>query len=139
MIQDFQYSDISLGDDFLMSHQLKVQGASLVMIPDVAITHLNRTGFKTVFDYQVKIGTAASQYRAVTDRPLMDRLARFPFLALLAPLVIMPWVGSHVWSKLGFKEFLKYLVYSPVCLVMSSAWTAGFVKGLRQHPPSGSQ
>jgi glycosyltransferase involved in cell wall biosynthesis len=139
VIQDFQYSDISLGDDFLMSHQLKVQGASLVMIPYVAITHLNRTGFKTVFDYQVKIGTAASQYRAVTDRPLMDRLARFPFLALLAPLVIMPWVGSHVWSKLGFKEFLKYLLYSPVCLVMSSAWTAGFVRGLRRHQPSGSQ
>ena len=61
-----------------MSYQLKSQGASLVMIPSVAITHLNRTGFKTVFDYQKKIGAAASQYRAVTDRQLMDRLARFP-------------------------------------------------------------
>lgn len=139
VVQGFQYSDISLGDDFLMSYELKSKGASLVMIPDVAITHLNRTGFKTVFDYQVKIGIAASQYRAVTDRSLMDRLARFPFLVLLAPLVIMPWVGSHVLSKLGFKEFLKYLLYSPVCLVMSSAWTAGFVRGLRQYPSTGSK
>ena len=139
VIEGFEYSDISLGDDFLMSYQLKSQGASLVMIPSVAITHLNRTGFKTVFDYQKKIGAAASQYRAVTDRPLMDRLARFPFLALLAPLVIIPWVGSHVLFKLGLKEFLKYILYSPVCLVMSAAWTSGFVKGLRQNPSTGSK
>lgn len=138
VIQDFRYSDVSLGDDFLMSYQLKSQGAGLVMIPDVAITHLNRTGFKIVFDYQVKIGSAASQYRAVTNRPLMTWLGRFPFLALPAPLVIVPWVGSHVLFKLSFKEFLKYLLYSPVCLVMSSAWTAGFVKGLRHNPPTGS-
>ncbi len=139
VIQDFEYSDISLGDDFLMSHQLKIQGARLVMIPDVAITHLNRTGFRRVFDYQVKIGAAASQYRAVTDRPLIARLERVPYLALLAPLVILPWVGAHVLVKLGFKEFLKYLVYSPVCLVMSMAWTSGFVKGLRRNPSSGVQ
>jgi len=139
VIKDFEYSDISLGDDFLMSFQLKKQGAKMVMIPEVAINHLNRTGFKTVFDYQVKIGTAASQYRAVTNRPLIARLARFPYLALLAPLVIVPWVGSHVLTKLGFTEFLRYVLYSPVCLVMSSAWTAGFIKGLRQKPASGPE
>ena len=53
--------------------------------------------------------------------------------------VIVPWVGSHVLFKLGFKEFLKYLLYSPVCLVMSSAWTAGFVKGLRHNASTGSE
>ena len=133
LLQGFQYSDVSLGDDFLMSHRLKSQGANLMMVSSVAVSHMNRTGFKLVFDYQRKIGMAASQYRSVSNPLLISRLSRVPFVALPAPLVIVPWVGSHVLFKLGFRKFIQYLLYSPVTLVMSAAWTAGFIKGLRQH------
>jgi cellulose synthase/poly-beta-1,6-N-acetylglucosamine synthase-like glycosyltransferase len=133
VLKGFQYSDVSLGDDFLMSHRLKSQGANLMMVSSVAVSHLNRTGFKRVFDYQRKIGVAASQYRSVSNPLLISRLSRVPFVALPAPLVILPWVGSNVLFKLGFRKFVQYLLYSPVTLVMSCAWTAGFIKGLRQH------
>lgn len=133
VLQGFQYSDVSLGDDFLMSYRLKSQGAHLMMVSSVAVSHLNRTGFKLVFDYQRKIGMAATQYRAISNPSFISGLSRVPFVALLAPVVIVPWVGSHVLFKLGFAKFLQYLLYSPVSVVMSCAWTAGFIKGLRQY------
>ncbi|MDH3903962.1 MAG: glycosyltransferase [Xanthomonadales bacterium] len=133
VLQDFQYSDVSLGDDFLMSHRLKSQGAHLMMVSSVAVSHLNRTGFKLVFDYQRKIGMAATQYRAVSNPLLISRLSRVSFVTLAAPLVIVPWVGSHILFKLGFRKFIQYLLYSPVSFVMSCAWTAGFIKDLRQY------
>lgn len=128
------FADASLGDDFLMSHRLRTEGARLMMLPAVSIRHLNRTGFATVWSYQRKLGSAAARYRRRTTQPLMRWLERFPVASLASPLLILPWVGSHVLWKSGPGAFLRYLILAPTCVAMSLAWTAGFYRGLRDAP-----
>lgn len=132
ILESFEYVDSNLGDDFLMSYHLRQEGKKVLFLPNVAICHLNKTGFKRVWNYQKLIGNAAARYRKITSRQIMSIFITFPLLSFLTPFVIIPWITFYVSEKQGIVKLIKFILLTPVTFVMALSWAIGFYEHITQ-------
>jgi cellulose synthase/poly-beta-1,6-N-acetylglucosamine synthase-like glycosyltransferase len=130
VLSGVEYVEHSTGEDMLLSSRLARDGRKLLFLPRAAVKHLNRTGFRRVLGYQVKLGRGAFLYRSA-DSPDQVRLLRsLPLLTFLMPLGMLPWIGFSLLRR-QLADFLRFLVVAPICLVANTGWAFGFFQALR--------
>jgi hypothetical protein len=118
----------------LVSSRLARQGKKLLFLPRASVMHRNRTGFRSVFRYQYKLGQGAFLYRSF-DTPKKVRLLQMaPPLVFLMPFAIMLWIGGTLLHRRRIGDFLRFALVLPVCFMANFAWARGFYQALRQAP-----
>ena len=131
VFQDGRYSDDSLGEDMVFSWRTSSKG-SLMFVPRAEIRHLNRIGSRHFWKYQRKIGRASVTYRSLVS-PGAIRIFHFaPIASLLLPFVIIPWIAGFTLVRARFRDFLSFLLLSPLCLAGNLVWAWGFCEALQQ-------
>jgi cellulose synthase/poly-beta-1,6-N-acetylglucosamine synthase-like glycosyltransferase len=127
-----EYVDRSAGEDMLQSWCLSRRGVKLLFLPRASITHRNRTGFRTIFSYQRKLGQAAFLYRSIASPAALRLFQAAPPLVFLLPLAVMPWIGATILRRRKIADFLRFTAILPVCWVANTVWAWGFYESLRQ-------
>jgi GT2 family glycosyltransferase len=119
------FPDQTIGEDVLLSHALRRNGFAVVYDPQVEVRHQNRQGWKEFFDYNHKMGRSAASYHHVLKRWWIAPFLRFPVLAFLAPLVILPSIALEL-ARSRWSYFLRFLLLSPMCLLGNLVWAGAF-------------
>jgi hypothetical protein len=91
--------------------------------------HLNRVGFRKVFDYHVALGRGGYRYRKKLNfnSPIM----KAPMLAFLVPPAIVPFIGFKLFTNGNYRDGLLLLVFSPLAMLIYACWAYGFYKESR--------
>jgi cellulose synthase/poly-beta-1,6-N-acetylglucosamine synthase-like glycosyltransferase len=132
VLAGIEYANHSTGEDMLISARLARSGKRLWFVPRASMLHLNRTGFRTVFSYQYKLGQGAFLYRSAVSHGMVRPLRAFPPLVFLAPFVVMPWIVMVLLRRRRFLDFLRFLFTLPVAFAANFWWAAGFYDAARR-------
>jgi len=115
---------VSMAEDLLLNWKMHNSGERILFDPACAVTHLNRTGWREVLSYQVKLGRSSAMARRLGALPGAF-LARHPGLIVLMPfartLRAVRWL-----ARCDLKNFLLFLVIWPLYLVAMFFWSFGF-------------
>jgi GT2 family glycosyltransferase len=120
-----RFPDRTLGEDVLFSDRLRLCGFSIIYDPQVEVRHENRQGWGEFFAYNRKMGRSAASYHQVLRRWWVDPFLRVPFLAFLAPLVILPTIAFDL-ARTRWSYFGRFLFLWPMCLVGNLMWANAF-------------
>ena len=127
LLRDGGFPDQTLGEDVLLSHQMRQQGFKLVYDPRVAVLHRNREGREQFFRYNTKMGTASAADQLILKRPRSWLFLRFPILAFLTPAVVLPVIFVRLLRCSKRRTYLPtFLRLLPLCLAGNLAWAAAF-------------
>jgi glycosyltransferase involved in cell wall biosynthesis len=130
--------DLWPAEDLLFNWKLYRAGERLLFDPAIKVTHLNRTGWRTVLSYQIRLGrtslvarqrdaglgfsTVAQQRGSLPGGVLL----KYPLLILLMPFVrlfrVVTWLANY-----DRKMLLGFVVVWPVYLLAASFWSYGFL------------
>jgi glycosyltransferase involved in cell wall biosynthesis len=130
VLENSRYPHRSVGDDFIFGWQQVDSGKKLIFLPSVSVTHINKTGIRTVFRYQYKLGKGACTYRYLCSPGIMRIFEALPSLVFFMPIAVMPWVGWTVLRRRGILETLKFGVLLPVLIAGNGTWSLGFYREL---------
>ena len=127
LLSDDAFPDQTLGEDVLLSHQMRQQGFELVYDPRVEVLHRNREGREQFFLYNTKMGTASAADQLILKRPRSWFFLRFPILAFLTPAVILPVIFVRLLRCSKRRTYLPtFLRLLPLCLAGNLVWAAAF-------------
>lgn len=115
------------GEDLLLNWKLHSAGERLLFDPEIKVTHLNRTGWRTVLSYQTRLGrTSLIARRRAGDLP-GGILLKYPPLIILLPLVRL--VRAVTWfARYDKRVLLIFLLTWPMYLLAASFWSYGFLR-----------
>ena len=130
-LQVVRFPDQTLGEDVLVSHELRRHGFSIVYDPRVEVQHQNRTGWGAFFGYNREMGRAAANYHMVLQHRWMAWFPRIPLLVFLAPVVILPSIALRL-IRSRWSYFFRFLLLSPMCLLGNLVWASGFRQRVRE-------
>ncbi len=117
------------GSDSLYTRLVRGKGETLFHEPGAIIWHRNRTSLKKILRNQFELGYGAAFNRYKYN--LKGKLfIRFPFLIPLMPFVRLGAIGWRL-LKNSPKDFVKFVILSPLILVGLYAHALGFMKGRR--------
>jgi glycosyltransferase involved in cell wall biosynthesis len=127
LLHDAAFPDQTLGEDVLLSHQMRQQGFDLVYDPRVEVLHRNREGREQFFRYNAKMGTASAADQLTLNRPRSRLFLRFPILAFLTPAVVLPVIFVRLLRCSKRRTYLPtFLLLLPLCLAGNLVWSAAF-------------
>jgi cellulose synthase/poly-beta-1,6-N-acetylglucosamine synthase-like glycosyltransferase len=127
LLSDDAFPDQTLGEDVLLSHQMRQQGFELVYDPRVEVLHRNREGREQFFRYNTKMGTASAADQLILKRPRSWFFLRFPVLAFLTPAVVLPVIFFRLLRCSKRRTYLPtFLRLLPLCLAGNLVWAAAF-------------
>lgn len=116
--------EMQMSEDMLFNWRISSAGEQILFDPAIEATHLNRTGWKTVLNYQVDLGRFSAAARKRGGLP-GQILLRHPSLILLMPFVrtlnAAKWFAVHDRRALGVFLFLL-----PMYALAAAFWTVGF-------------
>jgi GT2 family glycosyltransferase len=118
--------EMELGEDILFNSRLVNAGERILYDPAIAVTHLNRTGWRTVLQYQVRLGrwSAIARRRGEMAGKV---LLKYPLLVTLLPFVrtarAVQWLAAH-----DRKTLLRFLLLWPAYFLAASFWSFGFLE-----------
>lgn len=134
VLRSIRFPDQTLGEDILFVHQLRSAGGHVVYDPAVAVLHQNREGWREFFRYNDKMGRASARYHVDLGLWWAAPVLRWPWLAYLAPLVVLPSIARDLLRSR--RSYLwRFLPLAPMCLLGNLMWANGFRKaagGLRR-------
>jgi glycosyltransferase involved in cell wall biosynthesis len=130
VLEGTRYTDRSVGDDFIFGWQQTHLGRRLFFLPSVSVKHINKTGVRTMFRYQYKLGRGACAYRYLVSPGIVRVLKTVPVLVFGIPFAVMPWIGWAVLRTRGVLELLKFTALLPVVFAGNGAWALGFYREL---------
>ena len=121
------FADQVKGSDSLYTRQLKQKGETLFNQPKAIIWHRNRTNLKRVFRNQYELGIGAAMSREKFEQK-GKILIRYPLLILFLPFFKIAAIAGRLlrYSPIGF---IKFVLLSPLALVVLSVFALGFTKG----------
>jgi GT2 family glycosyltransferase len=119
------FPDQTLGEDVLLSHELRRNGFGVVYDPRIEVRHYNREGWGEFFNYNRKMGRSAARYHQVLQRRWVRPFLRFPSLVFLAPAVILPSIALGL-ARSRRSSFFAFLLLSPMCLLGNLTWANAF-------------
>ena len=115
----------TLGEDILFSHELRERGFRIVHDPEIVVLHRNRTGWKSFFAYNFKMGRAAANYHSVVRLWWAQPALRWPWLAFFSPILVLPSIFlGLLGSPLSY--VFRFFLLSPMCLIGNLVWARGF-------------
>ena len=127
VLRDNGFPDQTLGEDVLLSHQMRQQGFELLYDPRVEVLHRNREGREQFFHYNTKMGTASAADQLIMKRPRSRLFLRFPILAFLTPAVVLPVIFVRLLRCRKRRTYLPtFLRLLPLCLAGNMVWAAAF-------------
>ena len=127
LLSDDAFPDQTLGEDVLLSHQMRQQGFELVYDPRVEVLHRNREGREQFFRYNTKMGTASAADQLILKRPRSWLFLQFPVLAFLTPAVVLPVIFFRLLRCSKRRTYLPtFLRLLPLCLAGNLVWAAAF-------------
>jgi glycosyltransferase involved in cell wall biosynthesis len=143
IFRDAGFPDRSAGDDFDFSWRMAQRGLRLFVVPQIAVTHANRTGIRRVLHYQYALGQGAGRFRWSSSPGIMRALSAFPPAVVLLPPMVLVWIFTYVVARCKFSEAVRFLILSPLILVGSYAWGLGLLSelgaGRRRTAPDPAQ
>lgn len=117
--------EMELGEDILFNWRMVSAGERILYDPAIAVTHLNRTGWRTVLRYQVRLGRWSAIARRRSEMPGRV-LLKYPLLVTLMPFVrtarAAQWLAAH-----DRKTFLRFLLLWPMYGLAAVFWSYGFL------------
>jgi GT2 family glycosyltransferase len=124
-----RFPDQTLGEDVLLSYNLRRHGFRMVYDPRVEVRHKNREGWREFARYNRTMGRAAATYHQVLQPWWAPPFLQLPLLAFLAPLVVLPRIAFES-ARSRWSYFCRFLVLSPMCLLGNLVWASGFRRQL---------
>ncbi|MGI9065020.1 MAG: glycosyltransferase [Pyrinomonadaceae bacterium] len=123
--------DLWLTEDLLFNWKLHSAGEKLLFDPAIEVTHLNRTGWRSVLSYQVSLGrtsvTARKRGKGL-GFPGGDLALRYPILIPLMPFTRL--LRAAAWlAAYDRKGLLIFLLVWPMYLLAAGFWSFGFLQG----------
>jgi len=115
-----------LTEDILFNYKLTMSGYSILFDPEIRVTHLNRTGWRTVLSYQYGMGRMSAAARLRSEMPGRI-LLRYPALIVLAPFVRLARAAKWLLDY-NSHQFLSFVLLSPAYLLGTAIWSLGFFK-----------
>lgn len=117
--------DLWPAEDLLFNWKLYKAGERLLFDPAIKVTHLNRTGWRTVLSYQIRLAKTSVVARRRGDLP-GGLLLKYPMLIILMPLVRL--LRAFIWfAKYDKWVLLIFLLTWPMYLLAASFWSFGFL------------
>jgi len=126
--QSLQFSDASVGDDFLFAWNLSHSGKPVLFLPSAIVRHINKTGFRKVLDYQYQLGLGACVYRQTVSPMLSSYMKRLPPAIFLSSIVVLLWIGCLVLKRQTVFEGIKFFLLLPFLLFGHVVWATGFFR-----------
>jgi len=120
-----------LTEDILFNYKLTLAGYSILFDPGIRVTHLNRTGWRTVLSYQYGMGRMSAAARLRGEMPGRV-LLRFPILIFMTPFVRLARAAKWLLDY-DRNEFLRFIIISPAYLLGSAIWSLGFFNEIADH------
>lgn len=119
-------------EDVLFNWKMHQGGDLILFDPAIEVTHLNRTGWKSVLRYQVDLGASSAEARKRSGLE-GNLLLRYPLLIILMPFV--RWARAAVWlAKTDKQAFTVFLLISPMYLLACGFWSVGFFQAAIGEP-----
>jgi glycosyltransferase involved in cell wall biosynthesis len=131
--------DLWPAEDLLLNWKLFNDGERLLFDPAIKVTHLNRTGWRDVLSYQIRLGrTSVIARRRGDGLGFFGRDARGELLFKYPPLIVlMPLVRllrAFTWfAKYDKRVFLGFLLAWPMYLLAASFWSFGFLSEVNEQ------
>jgi glycosyltransferase involved in cell wall biosynthesis len=125
VIRAMRFPDQTIGEDILLSAELRNRGFTFVYDPRIEVLHQNREGWKTFFEYNQKMGRAAADYHSVIKLWWALPVLRHPNLAFLAPLAVLPSIARDLFQSHP-SYLLRFLVLAPMCIAGNLVWANSF-------------
>lgn len=116
-----------LAEDILFNWKIHNSGERILFDPAIEVTHLNRTGWRQVFSYQVSLGQCSAEARKRGGLP-GGVLLRYPALVALMPFVRLGRAASWL-ARTDGRSFRAFVLISPMYLVGACFWSFGFFQG----------
>jgi hypothetical protein len=119
-----------IGEDIAFNFELFRDGKKLLYDPTLGVLHLNRVGFKKVFEYHVALGRGGYRYRKKLnfESPIM----RAPILSFLVPPAIVPFVTLKLFTNRDYRDAFLLLTFSPLAMLIYCFWSYGFYRESRE-------
>lgn len=114
-----------LAEDILLHWQMYQAGERILFDPAIEVLHLNKTGWRQVFSYQIDLGMLSAVARRRGGLPGRV-LLKYPPLVLLMPFV-RTWKALIWFARHDKKMFLIFLLVWPIYLVGATFWSFGFL------------
>jgi glycosyltransferase involved in cell wall biosynthesis len=129
VLEHFGYfdDDMWLAEDILFNWKLYKAGKRILFDPAIEVVHINRTGWREVFSYQVNLGRLSAIARARGGLPGCFFLKHPGFIVLLpfARLLRALW-----WFISRDRKLLPiFLLVWPMYLAAAVFWSYGFLRG----------
>jgi glycosyltransferase involved in cell wall biosynthesis len=118
-----------IGEDIAFNFELLREGRKVLYDPTIGVMHLNRVGFRRVFDYHVALGRGGYRYRRKLN--FQSPIMKAPLLAFLVPPAIVPFVGFKLFANRNYRDGLLLLLFSPLAMLIYSCWSYGFYRESR--------
>jgi GT2 family glycosyltransferase len=119
-------------EDLLYNFLIHQRGGRILFDPNIVVTHLNRTDFRTFLQHQRLLGFGS----AVARRSVALKgqiFVRYPLLAYGLPLLRLVRTTGRLLMH-NRPALFRYLQLLPFLVPGYVRWTAGFLAGLHQEP-----
>jgi glycosyltransferase involved in cell wall biosynthesis len=131
--------DLWMAEDILLNWKMHRAGEQILFDPDIQVTHLNRTGWRTVLAYQIGLGRMSAEARRRGALPggfLLRHRWLIPLLPFARTLKAVRWFAAH-----DKKLMLAFLFIWPLYWLAAAFWAYGFLlsayaKGERKSGPA---
>ena len=91
-----------IGEDIAFNFELVREGRRVLYDPSLGVLHLNRVGFKKVFEYHVALGRGGYRYRRKLN--FRSLIMRAPMLSFLVPPAIVPFIGFKLFTNRSYRD-----------------------------------
>ena len=126
---------MEMSEDLMLNWRLHTAGERLLFDPLIEVTHLNRTGWREVLRYQVRLGrwsAVARRRGGLPGRALIDHPSLVALLPLARTARAALWLAAH-----DRKLFLLFLLLWPAYLLAATWWAVGFFREAISKDSSG--
>lgn len=119
--------DLWMAEDILLNWKMYCAGEALLFDPQIQVTHLNRTGWRTVLPYQIGLGRMSAEARRRGGLPggfLLRYRWLIPLLPFVRTLRAVQWFAAH-----DRRLLLTFLLIWPLYWLAAAFWAYGFLLG----------
>ena len=119
--------DLWMAEDILLNWKMHRAGEQILFDPAIEVTHLNRTGWRTILFYQIGLGRMSAEARRRGGLPggfLLRHRWLIPLLPFARTFRAAQWFAAH-----DKKLLLGFLLIWPLYWLAAAFWAYGFWRG----------
>ena len=137
VLSKVRFPDQTLGEDLLLSEEVRRKGLAVRYDPQLTVSHYNREGWGEFVRYCRAMGFAAAVDQGQLGAKSISILRRMPSLSFAIPLVRLPRIAVRLCG--GPSGYLiRFLLLLPCCAYGQWVWAASFRKGLMVKAGTGA-